>query len=360
MRKERGITLIALVITIIVLLILVTVSIQAILGENGISTKAKNAKVQSEIASEKEQINVAYASCKIAKSDSEDDAVTADELEAEMNKSYGAGTVTVTGTERTITVKYGKTNRQYLILQNGVIVDLDEILSNATYGVAIGLAEDGSLVDMSNWNYTFINLDEEYLDGEIWGYELGIQNCGWTEGYKGEIVDGRIEGKVPAYILENSEEYGNDLEEGTFMPVISMAGTFRDETDLIYAPEIPSTVIRLGSTYYSGCFYGCSSLITVPTISENVREMWCTFAYCSALEKAPEIPKGVYNMAACFDGCFSLTGTLRVDANPDNYNSMLEEAAINEGCDLVLTGSSTKLEEMLATKSEDSNIRIGK
>ena len=43
-RRERGITLIALVITIIVLLILAGVSISMLTGENGIITQAQTAK----------------------------------------------------------------------------------------------------------------------------------------------------------------------------------------------------------------------------------------------------------------------------------------------------------------------------
>ncbi len=53
-----GITLISLVITIIVLLILASVAINLTLGENGIFTKAKEAKRQMEIATTKEQIQM--------------------------------------------------------------------------------------------------------------------------------------------------------------------------------------------------------------------------------------------------------------------------------------------------------------
>ena len=44
MKKQRGITLIALVITIIILIILAGVAINLTLGERGISNKAKYAK----------------------------------------------------------------------------------------------------------------------------------------------------------------------------------------------------------------------------------------------------------------------------------------------------------------------------
>ena len=54
-RKEKGITLIALVITIIVLLILAGVSIAMLTGENGILTQAKRAKEETERAQEEEE-----------------------------------------------------------------------------------------------------------------------------------------------------------------------------------------------------------------------------------------------------------------------------------------------------------------
>ena len=51
----KGITLIALVITIIVLLILAGVSIAMLTGENGILTQAKKAKEETEKAAEEEE-----------------------------------------------------------------------------------------------------------------------------------------------------------------------------------------------------------------------------------------------------------------------------------------------------------------
>ena len=56
MKKERGITLIALVITIIVLLILAAVSIATLTGENGIIGKANEAKAQTEVGNLKEMV----------------------------------------------------------------------------------------------------------------------------------------------------------------------------------------------------------------------------------------------------------------------------------------------------------------
>ena len=58
MKKNKGITLIALVITIIVLLILAGVSISMLTGENGILTQAQRAKKETEISSEEEALQL--------------------------------------------------------------------------------------------------------------------------------------------------------------------------------------------------------------------------------------------------------------------------------------------------------------
>ena len=56
--NNRGITIIALVVTIIVLLILAGISIAAITGDNGIINKSDEARVETEIATYKEQLEV--------------------------------------------------------------------------------------------------------------------------------------------------------------------------------------------------------------------------------------------------------------------------------------------------------------
>ena len=57
-RNKKGITLIALVITIIVLLILAGVSIAMLTGTNGILTQAQKAKMTTELSSYKEQLEL--------------------------------------------------------------------------------------------------------------------------------------------------------------------------------------------------------------------------------------------------------------------------------------------------------------
>lgn len=61
MKNEKGITLVALVITIIVLLILAAVSIAALSGENGILTNADDSKEQTAISKAKEAYSTAIS-----------------------------------------------------------------------------------------------------------------------------------------------------------------------------------------------------------------------------------------------------------------------------------------------------------
>ena len=60
-KTNQGITLIALVITIIVLLILAGISISMAIGQNGIVTQAQNAVSSHDSATEAEQIKLATA-----------------------------------------------------------------------------------------------------------------------------------------------------------------------------------------------------------------------------------------------------------------------------------------------------------
>ena len=82
-KNARGITLIALVITIIVLLILAGVTINALSGENGIITKSKEAKIKTEKSKTIEKINLAILTA-MTKGDGDiDNATLREELEKE-------------------------------------------------------------------------------------------------------------------------------------------------------------------------------------------------------------------------------------------------------------------------------------
>ena len=121
-RNQKGITLIALVITIIVLLILAGVSIAMLTGNNGILTQANKAKVAQIEGQVKEEVNLAVQAAKMYAeqeavststgytasthlADPNDDIIT--EMEKDLTTGYSITGVNGSGaTAGTITVTY--------------------------------------------------------------------------------------------------------------------------------------------------------------------------------------------------------------------------------------------------------------
>ncbi len=71
MRKEKGITLVSLVVTIIVLILLAGVSVHLVLGNNGIITKAQEAKKKQIISEAKDNIGMEIVSAQIEATETE-------------------------------------------------------------------------------------------------------------------------------------------------------------------------------------------------------------------------------------------------------------------------------------------------
>ncbi len=84
-KKAKGITLISLVITIIILLILAGVTLSLTLGDTGIITQAQNAKEAGEIAAIKEDLQLAILGKELEKGGA---GLTQEELE-EIASNYG-------------------------------------------------------------------------------------------------------------------------------------------------------------------------------------------------------------------------------------------------------------------------------
>ena len=107
LKERKGITLIALVITIIVLLILAGVSIAMLTGQNGILTQAQNSKTVTENKSAEEKVKLAVMS---ARTRSETAALELDKLKEEIANQGGTATnnefpvnVTMDGKSFTVT-----------------------------------------------------------------------------------------------------------------------------------------------------------------------------------------------------------------------------------------------------------------
>lgn len=115
---SKGITLIALVITIIVLLILAAISIATLTGDNGILTKATEAKRKTEEASAKERIQV-----EVLGSIGNDGNIDINELKKNIRDHISEATISGDTFPITVTVD-GQT---FIIEKNGNIEETKDI-----------------------------------------------------------------------------------------------------------------------------------------------------------------------------------------------------------------------------------------
>ena len=115
---SRGITLIALVVTIVVLLILAGTSIQMLAGEDGIITQAKNAKDKTTIGNEKDLVDLSVVAAQLS---SEWGEITETNLEKELTINIGERDVdyTLTKTGDNYTVTYTETGNSYIVYSDG-------------------------------------------------------------------------------------------------------------------------------------------------------------------------------------------------------------------------------------------------
>ena len=244
--ENKGITLIALVITIIILLILTGITIGLVTGDNGILAQATRAKKETEKATEKEKVIL-------------------NDYEDKIN--------------------------EYIEL------DWNTILANAQKhpeqkeSDVIGVGTDGKAVNMDLWKYTLLddntyglNSEDVFNNQEYGGNnEIAIYNNGYIGNYK----NNRISGTIPTYI---SSDNGT-----TWKKVSSLYCTFMNSKELKIAPDIPNTVTNMMNT-----FYGCTSLYDVGSIPNSVVNLAGTFYGCTNLENSPIIGNKVEDMSNTF------------------------------------------------------------
>jgi competence protein ComGC len=370
-KGSRGITLIALIVTIIVLLILSGITISMLTGKNGILGKAAEAKLYGERSSLLEALRLKISEYMIDGVRTNEEAIKKLKEEGYINEdntininktavqsmSTGKGSldtgdvyvleqrqkVAATSSENVALdyylVYYDRENNDIEIgrvfgFANGENkVNLAEILEDFTKNPDKYIAEgqsptngdraigtDGKAVNMDLWNTTIIDESNK---------KIGLYTANgssYSPAYENDnIKDGKIQGTIPQYIKV-------DGKEGVYT-VTEMNYAFADCTNLATAPEIPSSVTNMNYTF-RGCtslktaseipssvtdlqatFYNCKSLTTAPKISNSVTNMRRTFEGCTSLATAPEIPNSVTDMTSTFYNCTSLTGLVKIKSD---------------------------------------------
>ena len=177
-KKQKGITLIALVVTIIVLLILAGVSIAMLTGNNGILTQGKRAKEETTVGHEKEAVQMAYAGAKAKKLGEE---VTAEDVNEQLTINGENATATEGTNKIIVTFTSGKV---YTIDQSGKITQKNPA-KKGTLAYMYEKAEGCTKTDGSCTNAEHLHIGD-YVDLanpeegkiDIYATDSGMDNAG--------------------------------------------------------------------------------------------------------------------------------------------------------------------------------------
>ena len=260
LKNKKGITLIALVVTIVVLLILAGVSINLVLDNNGIIAKSKDARNSAIESDEKEKVEMAYVSAALKKLG---DTVTAEELQEELDSSVGTGKTDVTTNgDDTLNVLFSDTEHNFNV-DEGKVEKAKPITNN--YG------EDWEAA----WTYTNgvwsnqINKGEK-AEGDVVAkfYKTGnrVKPDGFTWRDTGDVFTFE-EGDEYRLVVEGNGPIGDlGTAEGTnitsaFAWFLQSAMYMKGATDTCIMPYVKELIICDGITSIGNyAFCGASGL----------------------------------------------------------------------------------------------------
>ena len=292
-KEKEGITLIALVVTIIVLIILAGVSINLLFGQYGVVTKAKDAKEKQEIAQVKEDIQLKLVGLQVEKI-KKGESITTGELEEIINTSEGEVVKDASG--EITGVKVGDTT-----------IPIEEVIQGITIGNAV-----------------------EYAPYDMPYIPTGFTHIGtadWNSGYQiQETATGNIFVWVPC-VLDQSKVKDGDIVE-TFkrtLPTPKENGTL-DTSNPYYmyniynltitGDESPADEIETSVGTYGG-FYIAAYEAGVP-LAENGTEIAPTS------ETTSQKPRSV-------EGATTWTNISRTNAITASANMIDETSGVKSG-----------------------------
>ena len=208
--SKSGITLIALVVTIIVLLILAGISIAMLSGNNGILQRATESKTYSDTSQIQERINLAYHSSLI----NGQGKVTEPSLESELKKEFNKTTLDEGWLDKT------SISGKWKITIDGVSLEVPTGIDNMAYSpldVLIGRKKKNimfnssiSIDDTTNAKFydSDFNTCDDYIeyDGKIYkvSYNIDYSTITWNK------VD--LTGMTPAQCLNTYGAFDDDCE----------------------------------------------------------------------------------------------------------------------------------------------------
>ena len=321
--KDNGITLVALVITVIIIIILATVTLNFTFGENGIITKANQAKYMAELSTFQEELGLYKANKQISEEGFSAESITA----GEGNLSYVTddGIVTEGTIYDVITSLRGSSFAGKLEIIKGELLinsqDMEEIKVAQSMGIQVNpyiiidgeLKSDGANLALMDSSGTLT-----IPDGVT---KIGNGAFANLSGLKTIIIPGTVK-----EIGENAFTNNADLTRVVLQEGIEIIGNdaFR-ECDNLTTIELPESLKRIGASAFMSCkkldnvtipsqitvierytFSGCSNLAQIILPEKLQVILNNAFEVCNKLDNI-YISKNVNNIANdAFDGCTSL------------------------------------------------------
>ena len=212
-KEMKGITLVALVVTIVVLLILAGVSINLVLGDNGIIAKAKEAKRKSAEATQNDLIGMNEL---------------AQQLEEKINGSAGGGAGTKVPAEATAeTAPYFPNNtftKKEGTIDTGLVIKdasgneyvwvvVPKSLYNNTSYNSNNAKKPSSSTDYANIEYCLQQYTATYRNGTNYSdtYAADTDNVGW---FADETAYNNLKNSMLKSVYENGGFYVGRYEAG--------------------------------------------------------------------------------------------------------------------------------------------------
>ncbi len=290
MKKEnQGITLIALVVTIIVLLILAGVTVTTLTGDNGLLTKAGETKNATEIAEEKDIISISAIQAQAENRQGNLEKNNFNEALVANSKTGNKASI-IAEDIGSFTVKF-ESNRYYEVNKDGNISHIENATGEKTLKVQCVNSKNEVL---GEYEYTIVTNNysklppaidkyessEERIEGEITEnktiqvlYYL-ICNDDTTLVFTGLDSNGNIttnENEIVSYMLgDGSNTDGNGLKEKSIKSLLKIPP--------VYKGEIVTTIGR-----YS--FHSCNNIVGELYIPDNIKNInYASFVSASGIE----------------------------------------------------------------------------
>lgn len=304
-KNEKGITLIALVVTIIVLLILAGVSISMITGENGIVNQASNAKDATEQGKVEELVDLAVTSL-IGENEGSTNEITPDMIAEEVNRMENRDDVYAEGSIFPVDIIFPEEGRRVNV---NLEKDWDENYSaNVT-------EEDIAPTEL--FNYEIISNGETDTEKQV--KITGIKDEFYIEDTFYSIeYDGMTDTLVIPYRVQGSKVEGgiaNEYYAITEVSLVKFNTTDYYDTCWKALPEnleniiYPNTVSKIYAgekRFQSQGTYNDGNLKKVVLSNKTEKIPDYFFIGCGSLKEVI-IPEGIKEIGRyVFDGCQNL------------------------------------------------------